>query len=237
MACPSLSPPPVYAQPVDGVAAWCALLDGLWAIVDHIAGPHSYTLLCDAPPRGLRRPLLSQGELALLARRARGAAIKELAADTGYSIGHASALVTGAMRKLRVRGEAHLVALFDGQDGAPRLAAPLGLEGMVVEVNGARRLALTYPSPRWILPAVLSSTEAEIVLALLEGASHRQVARARGTAERTVANQVASIFRKLRVRSQLELFVALRPRTPPEGFRQLHWPLAGPDRHGRSPEQ
>ncbi len=71
---------------------------------------------------------------------------------------------------------------------------------------------LVYPRPVWRLPPNLSSAEKRVVLDLIDGASHRDVARARGTSARTVANQVASIFRKLEVRSQLELFTVLRPR-------------------------
>ncbi len=212
MACPSFSPPAEHAYPVDGADAWRSLLDGEWVVTDHITGPRSCTLLCHRAPPDLRQPLLSPCELTLLAARARSACIKELAASLGHSLGHVSVLVAGAMDRLKVRSEAHLVALFDGQDGAPRLAPPPGLEGAVTEIGGQQRLTLTYPSPRWTLPAVLTSAEAGVVLALIEGASHREVALARGTAERTVANQVASIFRKLRVRSRLELFVMLRRR-------------------------
>jgi DNA-binding NarL/FixJ family response regulator len=50
------------------------------------------------------------------------------------------------------------------------------------------------------------------VLELIAGASHRAIAHARGTSVRTVANQVASILRKLNVGSRVDLFVALRPR-------------------------
>jgi DNA-binding NarL/FixJ family response regulator len=40
---------------------------------------------------------------------------------------------------------------------------------------------------------------------LLEGKRNADIARERGTSVRTVANQVAAIFRKLKVRSRAEL--------------------------------
>jgi DNA-binding CsgD family transcriptional regulator len=57
--------------------------------------------------------------------------------------------------------------------------------------------------PNW--QTLLTNTEAEIAREVLAGLSNAEIARKRGTAVRTIANQVASIYRKLRVRSRLEL--------------------------------
>ena len=51
----------------------------------------------------------------------------------------------------------------------------------------------------------LTDAEREIVTALLDHQSNAEIARRRGTSVRTVANQVASIFRKLGVKSRGEL--------------------------------
>jgi DNA-binding CsgD family transcriptional regulator len=51
----------------------------------------------------------------------------------------------------------------------------------------------------------LTGAELAVATALVEGASNQQIAIARGSSVRTVANQVASIFRKLGVRSRGEL--------------------------------
>ena len=51
----------------------------------------------------------------------------------------------------------------------------------------------------------LTRAELAVATALIEGASNREIAAARGSSVRTVANQVASIFRKLGVRSRGEL--------------------------------
>jgi DNA-binding CsgD family transcriptional regulator len=53
--------------------------------------------------------------------------------------------------------------------------------------------------------ARLSPAEREVVLAVLDGASNTAIAQRRGTSERTVANQLASIFRKLGASSRLDL--------------------------------
>ncbi len=51
----------------------------------------------------------------------------------------------------------------------------------------------------------LTPAEHAVVAAIEAGKSNGQIARERGTSARTVANQVASLFRKLNVGSRAEL--------------------------------
>jgi DNA-binding CsgD family transcriptional regulator len=59
------------------------------------------------------------------------------------------------------------------------------------------------------LPAALTPGERDIVTRLIEGASNREIARSRGTSERTVANQLKRIYRKLGVFSRAELVATI----------------------------
>jgi len=59
------------------------------------------------------------------------------------------------------------------------------------------------------LPAELTPSERDIVMRLFEGTSNREIARARGTSERTVANQLRCIYRKLGVFSRSELVATM----------------------------
>lgn len=54
---------------------------------------------------------------------------------------------------------------------------------------------------------VLTEAESSVRVAMLQGQTNREIAIGRGTSERTVANQVASIFKKLGVNSRSELIV------------------------------
>jgi DNA-binding CsgD family transcriptional regulator len=56
--------------------------------------------------------------------------------------------------------------------------------------------------------AQLTSAESDVVRRILAGHSNARIARDRGTSVRTVANQVASILRKLGVRSRFEVAAA-----------------------------
>jgi DNA-binding NarL/FixJ family response regulator len=58
-------------------------------------------------------------------------------------------------------------------------------------------------------PAGLTPAQLEVARAIARGASNAEIARERGTSVRTVANQVASIFARLGVRSRLQVAAAL----------------------------
>ena len=51
----------------------------------------------------------------------------------------------------------------------------------------------------------LTDAEHSVASALLVGRSTAEIARARGTTARTIANQIASLFRKLGVQSRAQL--------------------------------
>lgn len=59
------------------------------------------------------------------------------------------------------------------------------------------------------LPATLTAAECDVVALILDGKSNAAIAKARGVAVRTVANQVASILRKLEVESRSALIARL----------------------------
>ena len=78
----------------------------------------------------------------------------------------------------------------------PDLQVLRGEDGEVVIVS--------FALPRaW--PSALSLVESAVVALVLQGHSNEEIASLRGTSPRTVANQIASAFRKLGVRSRLEL--------------------------------
>ena len=55
----------------------------------------------------------------------------------------------------------------------------------------------------------LTQAEQDVLQLMMAGSSNRQIAHARGSSSRTVANQIASIFRKLGVASRAELAALL----------------------------
>jgi DNA-binding NarL/FixJ family response regulator len=59
------------------------------------------------------------------------------------------------------------------------------------------------------LPGVLSESQRQVVYAVLEGFSNGEIASARGTSVKTVANQLYAIYRKLGLKSRQELVAML----------------------------
>lgn len=82
---------------------------------------------------------------------------------------------------------------------------PAGLQAFRLRLRNEDCLVLSHPVRHWPLPDILTRSEREVVRAVLEGASRAEVARARGSSRHTVANIIASAFRKLGVNSRLEL--------------------------------
>jgi DNA-binding NarL/FixJ family response regulator len=75
------------------------------------------------------------------------------------------------------------------------------------DVGGDQYALLVWPEPRAAdgFSGRLTAAEREVARLMATGFSNADIARRRGSSPRTVANQAASIFRKLGVRSRLEL--------------------------------
>ena len=86
---------------------------------------------------------------------------------------------------------------------APSFRRPQGLR--LEAPHDESTLVVSFPVPPPDFHELLSSTETAIARDILAGLSNADIARRRGKAVRTIANQVASIYRKLEVRSRLEL--------------------------------
>jgi DNA-binding NarL/FixJ family response regulator len=72
----------------------------------------------------------------------------------------------------------------------------------------------------------LTRAERAVALLLLAGASNVAIAEARGASPRTVANQVAGVFRKLGVGSRTSLIARVGHASDPEGARLMFLGLA-----------
>jgi DNA-binding CsgD family transcriptional regulator len=66
-------------------------------------------------------------------------------------------------------------------------------------------IVFRVPLKRIALHESLSDAEREVAVLALAGLSNSEIGRRRGTSGRTVANQMATIFRKLGVSSRTEL--------------------------------
>jgi DNA-binding NarL/FixJ family response regulator len=77
--------------------------------------------------------------------------------------------------------------------------------GERIEIDGTEVFLLGTPSLSQCLPEDLTKAEKDVAALVLEGLSNQEIAKMRGTSVRTIANQVAAIFRKLKVTARIEL--------------------------------
>lgn len=76
-------------------------------------------------------------------------------------------------------------------------------------VGIAEFVVASYPAARASVLANLSESEQSVALLASAGLRNRDIARRRASAERTVANQLAAVFRKLGIASRAELALLL----------------------------
>ena len=83
------------------------------------------------------------------------------------------------------------------------------VEGASIDLDGGEWFVLSLPSVSECLPDELTAAERDVAALVLEGMSNGEIAGLRGVSVRTVANQVASVFRKLGVTGRVDLGQAL----------------------------
>jgi DNA-binding NarL/FixJ family response regulator len=81
----------------------------------------------------------------------------------------------------------------------------MGLEASTFHVGQDEYVVFEFPLPAVEPMPELSVAEREIVGALVEGRSNKEIAKERGTSHRTVTNQLRSIYEKLGVTGRIEL--------------------------------
>ncbi len=88
-----------------------------------------------------------------------------------------------------------------GSDAGPRVSR--------MRVGGEDILVLSVPLPQLHYPQGTTSAEHEIIDAVLEGLTVKEIAERRNASLRTVTTQLGAIFRKANVNSQAELIAIM----------------------------
>ena len=86
-----------------------------------------------------------------------------------------------------------------------RVFSPRGLEVHTLATPDDEYVIVSYDLPTAVPPAGLTPAEEEVVLAVSAGLTNGEIAELCGTSQRTVANQLRSIFAKLGLSSRAEL--------------------------------
>lgn len=160
----------------EAVDVWTALVQGRWALLERTDadGRRSYLVVDCAPPAQDSRKL-SATELSAVKLAARGLSGKQISYALGLSSGTVSSALRTVALKLGCRSPAALVQL------AARLLSVDPTQGPLSE---------------------LTQAEAGVLALVREGLTNAQIARRRQSSPNTVANQVATLLRKLGLSSR-----------------------------------
>ena len=129
-----------------------------------------------------------------------GARNKTIASELGVSSTHITGMSQRALAKLGVPSLAELTRV---------LRARSTLVFSELDLGGESLVALGYHDQTAEALAQLTQAERHVARAVLEGRSEREIALKHGVSARTIASQVANIYRKLGVSGRRELTAKL----------------------------
>ncbi|MFZ5891852.1 MAG: LuxR C-terminal-related transcriptional regulator [Myxococcota bacterium] len=214
---PTHVPPPAFedlgdqlppSEALDLAELWTGLVRGTHFIQESYHSRDRCFLTIELRSEARRRKRRLRMEV--LERLLLGDSYKQVAYEEGLAV---STIALTCSQCLRAIGKVHL----------PSRVPPL----VLMAVQAARRMPLpparmyrfqsdgkeywmvTAERPDRVLPKHLTPAEAEVSRLLVEGNTHQQIAILRSASKRTVANQLASSFRKLGVCGRTELVAML----------------------------
>ncbi len=184
-------------NPMKALELWRGLVAGQWSLVDHWERDGRRYLAAYRNRPRLRDPrALTLHERAVLHFAVRGETNKEIAFALGLSETSTAHAVGQIARKLRCRKRSDLIAWRE----------PAGALHERMPVRGGELGVLSVPhSAVGSAAALLSAAERDIADRVVRGHTNAQIAHARGTSTRTIANQMRRIFERLGIHSRTDL--------------------------------
>jgi DNA-binding NarL/FixJ family response regulator len=184
---------------------WSALCDGLTKIHSFSIEESQVRVLVDE--QRVRGRSVAGRRLRALELLFQGMSQTAIALELGVAASTVCADLKSALADLGVDPRVYALPPFLPQ--LRQWAAVSRLVRVSTDAREPARQTLVLPRLDLSLSPTLAPAEAEVCRLLLAGCSHQQIARARGRAQRTVANQLAAAFTKLKVSGRQELVTRL----------------------------
>lgn len=183
--------------------SWEGLVEGRWSLVDQYDtdGRRFMIAVKNDPefpdPRGLTMRERQVAEFVGI-----GQMNKQISYTLGISQSPVSNCTVNAQQKSGLASRTELATFF----------SPSGVRARLAEISIAGETLLVGDFPLINVRCVDGLTEAErsVLACLLAGSTNSDIARRRKTSDRTIANQIQSIFHKLGVSYRSELAVKLQ---------------------------
>lgn len=208
-------------RPEKVLPLWQGLVEGRWSLIDRFDSDGRRFVLAVRNEAGRDDPRgLTARERQVAEYTGLGYSVKAIAYTLGLSSAAVSNCTARVLCKLGLASRVELAAFF----------APNGVRARLRTASVAGEELLVGCCAPFVTPrlAALTESERDVLDDLLRGSTNRDIASRRGSSERTVANQIQSIFRKFEVRSRAELAAGLlrdtadpTPRTATGELRQI----------------
>jgi DNA-binding NarL/FixJ family response regulator len=216
----AIDTPDWFASVPDLSSVWPELVSGRARVIGSGATEAHHYVQLGASPVALDTNKLSARRVKMFERVLLGEPLKVVAIEMGYSISTVATAVGDCLSAMGLTGGSNRIpALLVLALHALRGRA--GCTGVRVELVSEESRDVQLSSDRLELPLrdKLTISELAVVALVIEGNSHAEIAKRRHTSARTVANQIASVHRKLRVSSRMELLCYLVTKLESDALR------------------
>ncbi|HTQ06318.1 MAG TPA: LuxR C-terminal-related transcriptional regulator [Polyangiaceae bacterium] len=185
----------------DLVELWRSLTEGRLFISRTVLADGRCSALLTSPNSASGR--LRDDDVGLLELVLRGEAQKVVADMSFMTVSSVSNRCSRALRGMAGESPVSRVSMVVVMAAHAAGGLPLPKARIERSEHAATVISVEFPPVQRLWP--LSSSEAEILRMTLEGRSHEEIALTRRTARRTIANQLASVFRKVGVSGRTAL--------------------------------
>jgi len=180
---------------------WLELCRGTWRFRDTFPTDERYIALIEEPAVRFPQPLKAC-KLGVLKRVLLGESPKAVAIDLRMGLSSVAAAIQDCLLSMGIPGRLSqasvLLTMAVCAAHRPQSSPTLGRLSRV-ECDGRAYWVVSVVRPDLSFPVALSHAEAAVVRELVAGRSHAQISTLRATSPRTVANQLATVFRKMGV--------------------------------------
>ncbi|MEI9947818.1 MAG: helix-turn-helix transcriptional regulator [Pseudomonadota bacterium] len=189
------------SQSFDLSRLWLELCRGTWRFRDTFPTENRYIALIEEPSVRFPQPLKAC-KLGVLKRVLLGDTPKAVAIELRMGLSSVAAAIQDCLLSMGIPGRLSqasvLLTMAACAAHQPERSPTLGRLSRV-EADGEAYWVVSVMRPDLCFPVPLSHAEAAVVRELVAGRSHAQISNLRATSPRTVANQLAMVFRKLGV--------------------------------------
>ncbi|RYZ09176.1 MAG: hypothetical protein EOO73_05295 [Myxococcales bacterium] len=195
----------VSATELDLAVLWQELVCGACEVIDYFFTDERCLLL--TKPRVAPGRAIEGRRLAIVQAVLCGGGQKAVAIELGLAASTITMHARLALSALGVDGKpsrAHPILMLAARSAADASAA-LGANLSFIEQSGGQLRVLSLSRPDAALGGVLPPAELAVARRLVEGHCYADMARMRGTSARTIANQIAAVFKRMRVSGRNEL--------------------------------